>query len=323
MTKQRLTVTVDGDLAAAATAAVAEGRVRSVGAWINEALADRSAKDSGLAARARALTAYEAEHGVISAEELESQERADREGAAAIRATSGRTHFAGRGAADPVRGAVARLHRVIALGPYPPSEALAAAHLLRAADLLDEIVSAHKSGSDTAAALLLRSLIETSIRGGYLAIASPLAFEQMMADSELQLRSTASGSGPWSQKMSALAADSDAAVRRSRPQGSRGLPKLPEMAAVIDSRRGLLAEDVMSTRYLYGVIYRGLSHLAVHGGLGAVGCYLSRYEGGMRINHAPQHPQPAAASLTEGMRTVGWLEKLVIPLLQRHGNRAH
>jgi len=86
MSKQRLTVTVDHHLAAAGAAAVAEGRAQSFSAWVNQALADRAAKDRGLASLAEAVSAYEAEHGLINEGEMAEQEQADRESAAAVRA---------------------------------------------------------------------------------------------------------------------------------------------------------------------------------------------------------------------------------------------
>ncbi len=95
MKKARLTVSVDAEWAAAGTAAVAEGRAESVSSWVNQALADKAAKDRRLAALAEAIAVYEAEHGVISPEELADQARADRDAAAALRAKA-----KGRGAVE-------------------------------------------------------------------------------------------------------------------------------------------------------------------------------------------------------------------------------
>lgn len=86
MTKDRLTVSVDAELAAAGASAVAEGRAESVSAWVNDALADKAAKDRRLAALAGAVAAYEAEHGSITPDEIVEQARADRDAAAATRA---------------------------------------------------------------------------------------------------------------------------------------------------------------------------------------------------------------------------------------------
>lgn len=89
MTKQRITISLDQELLDAGTAAVADGRADSVSAWVGEALAERVARDRRLDALGAAIEAYEAEHGVITDEELADQARRDRDAAAAFRA--GRT----------------------------------------------------------------------------------------------------------------------------------------------------------------------------------------------------------------------------------------
>lgn len=85
MSKERLTVTVDPYLVEAGNHAVAEGHVDSLSAWVNLALAERTAKDRRLRALTDAVAAYEAEFGVIGAEELAAQERADRASARVVR----------------------------------------------------------------------------------------------------------------------------------------------------------------------------------------------------------------------------------------------
>lgn len=85
MSKERLTVTVDPHLVQAAGEAVAEGRVDSLSAWVNLALAERAAKDRRLRALADAVGAYEIEFGPITAEEIAAQERADRAAARVVR----------------------------------------------------------------------------------------------------------------------------------------------------------------------------------------------------------------------------------------------
>ena len=91
MSKERLTVTVDPHLVEAANAAVAEGRVDSLSAWVNLALSERAAKDRRLRALADAIGAYESEFGAITAEELAAQERADRASARVVRGAAART----------------------------------------------------------------------------------------------------------------------------------------------------------------------------------------------------------------------------------------
>lgn len=96
MSKERLTVTVDPHLVEAGNNAVAEGRVDSLSAWVNLALAERAAKDRRLRALAQAVAAYETKFGVIGAEELAAQERADRASARVVRGARPRARKAGR-----------------------------------------------------------------------------------------------------------------------------------------------------------------------------------------------------------------------------------
>lgn len=89
MSKARLTVTVDQDLVQAAGQAVAEGRVDSLSAWVNQALGERAAKDRRLRALAEAVAAYETQFGEISDAEIVAQDRADRAGARVVRSAGG------------------------------------------------------------------------------------------------------------------------------------------------------------------------------------------------------------------------------------------
>ena len=86
MGKRRITVTLDDGSVEAARAAVASGRSESISAFVNEALVARLERDRRMAALGEAIAEYEAEHGVITDEELAQQERADRDAAAAVRA---------------------------------------------------------------------------------------------------------------------------------------------------------------------------------------------------------------------------------------------
>jgi hypothetical protein len=83
--KERLTVTVDPSLVEAGNDAVAEGRVESLSAWVNAALAAKVATERRLAALGRAVASYEREFGVLTAQELVDQVRADRESAIVVR----------------------------------------------------------------------------------------------------------------------------------------------------------------------------------------------------------------------------------------------
>ena len=86
MATRRVTVTVDESLLEAATLAVELGDADSVSAWIADAMADRRAKERRLAALSAMIADYEAEHGVITADEVAIQQQADRDAAAVVRA---------------------------------------------------------------------------------------------------------------------------------------------------------------------------------------------------------------------------------------------
>lgn len=83
--KSRLSASVDADLLAAANAAVATGRAESVSAWVNDALSLKAAQERRLAALDAFLDAYEAEHGQITAEEMDSAARRARARAVVVR----------------------------------------------------------------------------------------------------------------------------------------------------------------------------------------------------------------------------------------------
>lgn len=81
----RVTVTLDRALVEAANEAVAAGRADSVSAWVTLALAELVAKERRLLALSSLIADYEAEHGVITAEELVFREREDRRKATVVR----------------------------------------------------------------------------------------------------------------------------------------------------------------------------------------------------------------------------------------------
>jgi cell division inhibitor SulA len=83
--KERLTVTVDAELVAAGIRAVKSGRADSLSGWVNDALAEREAKERRLHAMGEAVAAYEAMMGPISDEEIAAQRRADRQTAIVVR----------------------------------------------------------------------------------------------------------------------------------------------------------------------------------------------------------------------------------------------
>ncbi len=87
--KERLTVTVDPVLIEAGNQAVAAGLADSLSGWVNDALRDRTIRDRHLQALSDAITAYEAEHGQITADEMATQARRDREQSVVVRGPGG------------------------------------------------------------------------------------------------------------------------------------------------------------------------------------------------------------------------------------------
>lgn len=78
-------MTVDRTLVDAANKAVAAGRADSLSGWVNQALAERAAKERRLVALADAIAFYESKFGVITDADLEARVRADRRSAIVIR----------------------------------------------------------------------------------------------------------------------------------------------------------------------------------------------------------------------------------------------
>ena len=85
MQKQRVTVTVDEKLLQEASTAVSEGRSRSVSEWVGEAMTQRRDRDLRLAVLRGLVAEYEAEHGVITDDEISEQAQRDRDAAASLR----------------------------------------------------------------------------------------------------------------------------------------------------------------------------------------------------------------------------------------------
>ncbi len=75
MSKYRLSATVEDELVRAGRRAVAEGRAGSMSAWVNEALRRQAEHDRRLKALGEFIREYEAEHGVITDEEVRDARR--------------------------------------------------------------------------------------------------------------------------------------------------------------------------------------------------------------------------------------------------------
>ncbi|MBI2373609.1 MAG: hypothetical protein HYV07_06385 [Deltaproteobacteria bacterium] len=84
--KLRLSASVDGDLLGAVEDAVARGRAATLSAWVNDALKRKLAEDRRLEALAEFVTAYEAENGEITPEEMRQATRRARSRAVNARA---------------------------------------------------------------------------------------------------------------------------------------------------------------------------------------------------------------------------------------------
>ncbi|MGH3934201.1 MAG: hypothetical protein ACRDS1_04360 [Pseudonocardiaceae bacterium] len=83
--KQRLSASVDAELMAVAQEAVAGGQAESVSAWVNEALRLKAEQDRRLRALDGFLTAYEAEYGEITEDEMRDAARRARGRAVVVR----------------------------------------------------------------------------------------------------------------------------------------------------------------------------------------------------------------------------------------------
>lgn len=75
MSKRRLSATVEGELVRAGRRAVSEGRADSLSGWVNEALRRQAEHDRRLKALSEFISEYEAEHGVITEQEVRDARR--------------------------------------------------------------------------------------------------------------------------------------------------------------------------------------------------------------------------------------------------------
>lgn len=89
-TKRRLSASVDAEALAVAEAAVARGETDSVSAWVNDALHLKAEHDRRLAVLAALIREYEAEHGVITEQEMQQASRRARAEAIVVRGSGER-----------------------------------------------------------------------------------------------------------------------------------------------------------------------------------------------------------------------------------------
>ena|SRR5256885_547526 len=85
MNRERLSASVGADLIRAAEQAVAEGRAETVSAWVNEAMRRHVEHDERVRALGEFISAWEAEHGEITQEEMDAAGRAARRHAIVLR----------------------------------------------------------------------------------------------------------------------------------------------------------------------------------------------------------------------------------------------
>lgn len=97
--KQRLSASVDAELLHAAQTAVDEGRATSISAWVNDALRLKADHDRRMQALDSFLATYEAEHGVITEDEIDETVRRARSRATVVRSEPAKTAKSHRGVA--------------------------------------------------------------------------------------------------------------------------------------------------------------------------------------------------------------------------------
>ena len=83
--KQRLSVSVDGELVEAAVGAVERGRAPTLSAWVSDAMRLKQAHDRRLEGMAAFIAEYEAEFGEITEDEMLAAERSARARALTVR----------------------------------------------------------------------------------------------------------------------------------------------------------------------------------------------------------------------------------------------
>ena len=86
--KERLSISVDSSVAEQARQAVTDGRATSVSAWVTEAMRRHTEHDARLRAAGDFIAEYEAEHGVITAEDIVRANRRFAERAIVVRGRS-------------------------------------------------------------------------------------------------------------------------------------------------------------------------------------------------------------------------------------------
>jgi Arc/MetJ-type ribon-helix-helix transcriptional regulator len=98
-TRERLSASVDTDLLAQARRAVKEGRAPNVSAWVNDALRLKADHDARLRALDEFFSAYQAEFGEITEQEMREATRSKHRRAVTVRPAPSRKRPTRRGLA--------------------------------------------------------------------------------------------------------------------------------------------------------------------------------------------------------------------------------
>ncbi|MBI4816675.1 MAG: hypothetical protein HY791_10475 [Deltaproteobacteria bacterium] len=85
MSKHRLSASVDVELFRAAERAVEEGLAENISGWINAAMRRQVEHDQRMRALDESLATYEADHGEITAEDMEAASKRARSRAIVVR----------------------------------------------------------------------------------------------------------------------------------------------------------------------------------------------------------------------------------------------
>lgn len=83
--RERLSASVEAELLEAGRTAVAEGRAPNLSAWVNDALRRQAEHDLRMQALDAFIERYEAEHGVITQDEMRDVTRRARSRAVVVR----------------------------------------------------------------------------------------------------------------------------------------------------------------------------------------------------------------------------------------------
>lgn len=174
-------------------------------------------------------------------------------------------------------------------GPVTVSErshAIGFASVMRCRHLLAGMVRMHKAREDQASGVLLRTLYETWVRGGYGCLGGDEAYEALQADEEYYRTRLAPELGGGGEKTGAQL-HMDEAARRF---------------AVLLRQRLVPAEDAEYPVRGYKYLFKPESFLNAHGGLGALRGYFEDRGGWFEVEEdRPEHTEIGRYRLAMGI----------------------